>query len=126
MKSRPSAHNADVLVIVPEGRLDALAAPALERTLAAHEQNTKHIVLNLSQTSYMSSNCLRVLVTYARRLRQAGGDLRLCHLSEKVQRVLCIAGLDVVLAIFPDEDEAVRTCLPVAQDDPAPIRARDT
>lgn len=125
MKSRPSAHNADVLVVVPEGRLDALAAPDLERTLAAHEPNTKQIVVNLSQTSYVSSSCLRVLVMHARGLRQAGGDLRLCCLSEKVQRVLCIAGLDTVFAIFPDEDQAVQTRLDKGKDDPAQSGARD-
>jgi anti-anti-sigma factor len=110
---------------VPEGRLDALAAPDLERTLAAHVQNTKQIVVNLSQTNYVSSSCLRVLVMYARGLRQAGGDLRLCCLSEKVRRVLCIAGLDTLFAISPDEDQAVQICLNERKDDPAQSGARD-
>ena len=118
MKSRPSTRSADIVVVVPEGRLDALAAPELERTLAAHVQTTKQIIVNMSRTSYVSSSCLRVLVMYARRLRQAGGDLRLCSLSEKVQRVLGIAGLDTLFAIFADEDQAVRTCLSERADDP--------
>jgi len=118
VKSRPSAHSADILVVVPAGRLDALAAPELERTLAAHVQNTKQIIVNMSQTSYVSSSCLRILVMYTRGLRRAGGDLRLCCLSEKVQRVLCIAGLDTLFAIFADEDQAARTCLSEHADDP--------
>jgi anti-anti-sigma factor len=109
VRSYPSALNPDVVVVLPEGRLDALASPALESALASLEsQGAKQLVLNLRETSYVSSSGLRVMLIHARRLRQAGGDVKLCCLTDKVARVMQIAGFDAVLAILPHEDLAVQ------------------
>jgi anti-anti-sigma factor len=109
VRSYPSAANPDVAVVLPEGRLDALASPALENVLAALEsQGAKQVVLNLRETSYISSSGLRVILIHTRRLRQAGGDLRLCCLVDKVVRVMRVAGFDAVLDILADEDLAVQ------------------
>ena len=109
MRSYPSALNPDVVVVLPEGRLDALASPALENALVALEsQGAKQVVLNLRETSYVSSSGLRVILIHTRRLRQAGGDLRLCCLVDKVVRVMRVAGFDAVLDILADEDLAVQ------------------
>jgi anti-anti-sigma factor len=109
VRSYPSALNPDVVVALPEGRLDALASPALENVLAALEsQGAKQVVLNLRETSYISSSGLRVILIHTRQLRQAGGDLRLCCLVDKVVRVMRVAGFDAVLDILADEDLAVQ------------------
>jgi anti-anti-sigma factor len=109
VRSYPSALNPDVVVALPEGRLDALASPALENVLAALEsQGAKQVVLNLRETSYISSSGLRVILIHTRQLRQAGGDLRLCCLVDKLVRVMRVAGFDAVLDILADEDLAVQ------------------
>ena len=109
MRSYPSARNPDVVVALPEGRLDALASPALDNALVALEaQGARQLVLNLRETGYISSSGLRVILIHARRLRQASGDVKLCCLTGKVARVLQIAGFDTVLSIFPDEDSAAQ------------------
>lgn len=109
MRSYPSAVNPDVAVTLPEGRLDAMSSPALDDALSALEsRGAKQLVLNLRKTSYISSSCLRVILIHARRLRQAGGDLKLCCLGEKVARVMQIAGFEAVLSIFADENLAAQ------------------
>lgn len=109
MRSYPSVVNPEVAVLLPEGRLDALASPALEDALDALEaRGTKRMVLNLRETSYISSSGLRVILIHARRLRQISGDLKLCCLTDKVARVMRMAGFDAVLAIFADEDSAAQ------------------
>ncbi len=109
MRSYPSAANPDVAVVLPEGRLDALASPALENALASLEsKGTKQLVLNLRETSYISSSGLRAILIHVRRLRQVGGDLKLCCLADKVARVVQIAGFDAVIDIFANEDLAAQ------------------
>jgi anti-sigma B factor antagonist len=109
VRSYPSALNPDIAVVLPEGRLDALASPALENALDSLEsKGAKQLVLNLRETSYISSSGLRVILIHLRRLRQAGGDLKLCCLGDKVARVMQIAGFDAVLDIFANEDLAVQ------------------
>ena len=108
MESRPSHLSADIIVVLPEGRLDAQAAPALESSLSTlEEQGQTQIVLNLAHASYVSSSSLRVILIHTRRLRQAGGDLKLCCLTDKIAEVLRITGLDSLLDIFLDEADAV-------------------
>lgn len=112
MKSRRSEHCPDVIVLLPEGRLDARTAPDLDGALAALEaQGVNQIIIDFSQSRYISSSCLRVMIIHTRKLRQAGGDLKLCCLSEKVAKALRIAGLDAVFEMFPAEDQAVQVFL---------------
>lgn len=109
MRSYPSAANPDVSVVLPTGRLDALASPDLENALSSLvSKGAKQLVLNLRETSYISSSGLRVILIYARRLRRAGGDLKLCCLGDKVARVMQIAGFDAVLDTLDDEDLAAQ------------------
>ena len=96
-------------MVLPEGRLDALASPALDDALDSLEaQGARQVVLNLRETGYISSSGLRVILIHARRLRQANGGLNLCCLTDKVARVIQIAGFDAVLSIFADEDSAAQ------------------
>jgi anti-anti-sigma factor len=77
--------------------------------LAALESTGKtQLVVNLRETSYISSSGLRVILIHVRRLRQAGGRLKLCCLTDKVAQVMHIAGFDAVLDILVTEDLAVQ------------------
>ena len=109
MESRPAPPAPEVMVVIPQVRLDASASPVLERTLAQLEaQGATKIVLNFTGTNYISSSSLRVILVHTRKLRREGGDLKLCCLMDKVARVMQIAGFDAVLGIFADENLAVQ------------------
>lgn len=109
MQNRPSASDPSVWVLVPEGRLDAAVAPELERALAALErQSVTRIVLSFCHTHYISSSSLRIMLVHWRRLRQTGGDLKVCCMPEKIAKVLCIAGFDAVFPSYPDEELAAQ------------------
>jgi len=112
VEHRPSAHDPSVTVVVPAGRLDALAAPDLERTLADLEaQGSTQIVLSFCQSSYISSSSLRVMLMHARKLGQSGGSLKLCCVPDKIIKVLHIVGFDAVFGVFPSEELAVQAFL---------------
>jgi anti-anti-sigma factor len=115
----PSAHDPGVTVVVPAGRLDALAAPDLERTLADLEaQGSMQILLSFHQSSYISSSSLRVMLIHARRLRQSGGSLKLCCVPDKVIKVLHTVGFDTVFKVFPSEQLAVQSFSSSVQNPP--------
>jgi anti-anti-sigma factor len=87
--------------------LDAEASPLLDREILALEASgSKKVVINLQRATYISSSGLRVILIHSRKLHQAGGDIKLCCLEPRLQRVMSIAGLDSVLAIFPQETDA--------------------
>jgi len=107
MRTYPSASHPEVSIVLPEGRLDAEAAPALDEAISALETlGAQRIIVNLSSCTYISSSGLRTIISHARRLRRVQGDLRLCCPSPRVSHVLDIAGLDAVLCISSTEADA--------------------
>jgi anti-anti-sigma factor len=91
-----------------EGRVDSNTASTLHEVLNERiDQGTSNILVDLSKVSYMSSAGLRELVTALKRVRKNGGDLRLCALSERVNEVIELAGLNSLFEIFDDRTMAV-------------------
>jgi anti-anti-sigma factor len=97
------------VLVAPEGRLDALAAPALDlelrRALAA---GTGDVVVDMGRVSYISSSGLRVLLVASRLARKEGRTLRLCCLSPRVAEVFVLAGFDMVFPLHSSREEARR------------------
>jgi anti-anti-sigma factor len=125
MDSRPSNTHPEIFVVSPVGRLDAQAAPALDHELTILEsQGRTQIVLNFQQARYVSSSSLRVMLIHARKLRQAGGDLKLCCLTHKISQVLQITGLDTVFDIYTSENLATQAFLTPTEAGPTSADAR--
>jgi anti-sigma B factor antagonist len=109
VQSRQSASSASVWVLVPDGRLDASVAPELDQAICTLErQGVTQIVLSFCNTHYISSSSLRIMLVHWRKLRQAGGGLKVCCLPEKIAKVLGIAGFDTVFPSYLDEDLAAQ------------------
>lgn len=100
-----------VLLIEVKGRVDSTTADKLGQELNdAIDAGKNQVVLDLSQVEYMSSAGLRELVSALKRIQRGavrGGDLRLAALSDRVQEVLELAGLDEIFKIYETQVEAV-------------------
>ncbi len=100
---------AEFTVVRPRGRLDAGGAPALERELRQHlTLGRRHLLVDLSDTSYISSNGLRVLLAALKTARQNGGALKLCCLSARLVEIFEMVGFDQVFDIYETRDAAER------------------
>ncbi len=96
-------------VVGPAGRLDALAAPQLEQVLSqALSAGQRQLLVDLSSVTYLSSSCLRVLLLGARQARRVGGDLMLCSLPPRIQRVLALAGFDQIFELWQTREAALQ------------------
>ena len=90
------------------GRVDSVNANEFGAALdEALRDGKRNLVLDLSGVEYMSSAGLREMVRVLKQVRREGGDLRLAALSERVQEVLELAGLDTIFEIYPTQVEAV-------------------
>jgi len=69
----------------------------------------KKIVLNLADVSYIDSTGVGELVGSLMTVRNAGGDLKLMNLSEKVKDVVHVTKLYTVFDIKEDEFTAVKS-----------------
>lgn len=84
------------VTVAPQDRLDAFSAPALRReleTLAA--SGVQDFIVDLSDTPFMDSAGMAVLVSLLRRSRQNGGSVKLVWpRSEAVRRTLQLTQFD--------------------------------
>jgi anti-sigma B factor antagonist len=73
------------------------------------EEGKKKIILNLANVDYIDSSGVGELVGCFTTLRNAGGELKLLNLSQKVQDVLYVTKLYTVFDIKEDEFTAVKS-----------------
>ena len=87
-------------VVRAAGELDVNTAPELREQLTRLiGEDSRRIVVDLSEVSFVDSTALSVLVSALKRLRQADGDLELAAPNPSVRRVFEITGLTRLFTI---------------------------
>jgi anti-anti-sigma factor len=66
------------------------------------------VLVDLSDTRYISSDGLRVLMRASKAVKNNGGRLVLCCLSTRITEIVTMAGLDHVLEIHSTRNAAQR------------------
>lgn len=91
------------------GRFDSSGAREVDEALrVVMDQGRYHIVMDLADTTFISSGFLRVLVATGKETRRFNrGDLYLAALSPRLQDVMKLAGLTDLFKIFDSPEEAV-------------------
>lgn len=99
----------EIAVVRPKGRLDAAGSPAFDRELRQQlELGRRLLLVDLSETTYISSNGLRVLLGALKASRQSGGTLRICCLGARMAEIFEMAGFDQVFEIYDNRTAAER------------------
>ncbi|MGI8492149.1 MAG: STAS domain-containing protein [Acidimicrobiales bacterium] len=90
------------------GDLDASTVPALRGRLSDMAAGgPSQVVVDLSRVTFLDSSGLGALIGGLRRLRSAGGEMRLVPgATPKVRRLLDQTGVGQLLPIFPTAEAA--------------------
>src|SRR5918911_4025645 len=95
-------------VISLSGEVDLYTAPEVkQQLLEVIGQGGKDVVVDLSDTTFIDSTTLGVLVGGVKRLRPTGGQLTLVCSDRNITKIFEITGLDKVFPIYGSRDEAV-------------------
>lgn len=95
-------------VVRLDGALDSYSFPRLETALNELRDSQRHrVVLDCGGLDYISSAALGALIGFARRAREAGGDLKLVKLSPKIFNIVELLGFHKILEIHTSIDDAV-------------------
>jgi anti-anti-sigma factor len=97
----------DIALIAPRGRLDAAGARPLNEELKNHiAAGRVHLLVDLKETRYVSSNGMRVLLAAHKRAQTFGGGLALCCLTPRLLEIFEMAGFDRVFTIYATRTDA--------------------
>ncbi len=81
-------------------RIDSNSAAAFDKDIKALlEQGIKHLRIDMSNTVYMSSAGLRVLLSTKKALDRKGGSLVLIHVKSTVKEIFDVTGFSGFLVI---------------------------
>ncbi len=97
----------DFAVIHLEGAVDAHTAPQFEEAVQkVIDDGQNKIVVDCEKLSYISSAGLGVFMGFVEELREAGGDIKICGLTEKVKQPFEILGFETLFHFCPDVVQA--------------------
>jgi anti-sigma B factor antagonist len=98
----------DAFVISLAGEVDLYTAPEFkQQLLQVIGQGGTEVIVDFSDTTFIDSTTLGVLVGGVKRLRTNGGQLSLVCSDRNITKIFEITGLDRVFTIYPTRDEAV-------------------
>ena len=90
------------------GEIDLFTAPEFkQQLLEAIADGAKHVIVDFSDTTFIDSTTLGVLVGGVKRLRSNDGQLSLVCSDRNITKIFEITGLDRVFTIYPTRVEAV-------------------
>ncbi len=98
-----------VVIIVPEGDIkvgegDIALRETVQRQL---DEARQRIVLDLAQVRFMDSAGLGELVASLKRVRDAGGGLKVANVNQRISDALTVTQLVRVLDIYGSVEEAI-------------------
>lgn len=106
-------HFNDVAILSVNGRLDGVTSPefsqlATEQLAAGYGR----LVIDLKKVDFLSSAGIKALVQVLQHSRQQGGDLRIANARLQVKQVINLAGLNVVIKVYPNVVGATASYFP--------------
>ena len=95
-------------VVAVRGEIDLFTAPDLKAMLlAAIDSGKSRIVVDLTDTTFLDSTALGVLIGAVKRLRARDGMLTLVNTDANIAKTFEITGLDQIFTITASRDEAI-------------------
>jgi anti-sigma B factor antagonist len=97
-----------IAVIALSGEVDLYTAPELKQELVrVIDAGAPSVVIDLTQTTFIDSTTLGVLISGVKRLRPGGGSLELVVNDRNIRKIFEITGLDRVFSLHESRPAAL-------------------
>jgi anti-sigma B factor antagonist len=95
-------------VVAVRGEIDLFTAPELKQVLAESiEGGRTRIVVDLTETTFLDSTALGVLIGAVKRLRARDGALAIVNTDDNIAKTFEITGLDQIFSILATREDAL-------------------
>jgi anti-anti-sigma factor len=107
MELRTEQLTGNVTRAMPVGRWDVNGAAEIDLRLSAISGSGRSVIIDFAEVSYLSSMGIRSIVMSAKATRLKRGKLVLLSPAPTVEATLTAAGIDTLIQIYHDLDEAM-------------------
>ena len=96
-------------VIAVRGEIDLFTAPDMKAALSeAIESGHTRIAVDLTDTTFLDSTALGVLIGAVKRLRSRDGRLTIVNVDDNIAKTFEITGLDQIFPISSTREDAIK------------------
>jgi anti-anti-sigma factor len=100
--------NGSIFILGLSGKFDSEGAKMFgERMTQIFDSGERHILLDFTEVTYISSAGLRGLVLAQKQLAGSGGMMVLAGVTEPVRKVFQICNLDTIFTLEPTKEESL-------------------
>jgi anti-sigma B factor antagonist len=93
----------DLAVVRLDGYVDAHTAPQFEQAVqSVIDQGQHRIIVDCAHLTYISSAGLGVFMGFIEEVRDEGGDIKICGLTDKAKQPFEILGFESLYDFCPD------------------------
>lgn len=71
------------------------------------DEGKKNVVVDLSNVKFMNSSGLGILTGGLKKMKEAGGDLKICGATDKIESLLMVSQLTKIFDEYDTLDEAL-------------------
>lgn len=98
----------DVLLVDVDGQLVVTNRQEFKQAiLEAVEEGARTVVIDFTRSGYIDSSGLGALVSLSKRVREAGGDVRLVGLNDDLRTLFELTRLDQLFPLFASRADAL-------------------
>ena len=98
----------EVLVVAVVGQLVVGNRQEFKQTVTDEvERGARRVLVDFSETGYVDSSGLGALVSINKRVREAGGEMRLASLNEDMRTLFELTRLDTLFKLYATRADAL-------------------
>ncbi len=98
----------ELLLVLMDGQLIVSNRQEFKQAVLEEvEQGARLVVVDFSGSAYIDSSGLGALVSLGKRIREAGGELRLAALNDDLRTLFELTRLDALFPLYATRDDAL-------------------
>ncbi len=103
----------DLAIIIPASEVETMEWELIEQAaeivlMPLKREPPAGVIVDLSQVSFFGSVFLSLLLRCHKLVKQQGGEMVLCGVSQRAKELLEVTALDTIWAIYNSRDEAIQ------------------
>lgn len=98
----------NILILRLKGELDAITVPDLRKRVTDYINAYKiiHLVINFENLDFLDSSGIGFIIGRYHQIKKTNGDITLCNIHSKLERLISISGL-YKICIIRESEQAV-------------------